>query len=68
MISPTARQRGLEVWVGARAALWSYRWERDGKGKPVKLGGIDEWDITQTREIAGEAAHPTLTRPVRLDK
>lgn len=51
-----ARQRGLEIRVGARAAVWSYRWEKAGRSNRLELGGIDEWDITKAREIAAEAA------------
>lgn len=51
-----ARQRGLEIRVGARAAVWSFRWEKAGKSSRIELGGIDEWDITKAREIAAEAA------------
>ncbi len=50
-----ARQRGLSIRVGATGAKWQIRWNRHGRGTRLDIGSIDDWTITEAREMAAKA-------------
>lgn len=53
---------GLELRVRARASVWSYRYEMQGKTRRLILGSADELDLDDARRLARRAADARATR------
>ncbi|MEO5807007.1 Arm DNA-binding domain-containing protein [Devosia sp.] len=49
------KSEGLRLRVGARGVRWQLRFKIAGKGYRLDLGGVDDWSITEARDLCLEA-------------
>jgi len=49
-----ARSRGLSLRVSPTGVQWSFRYQINGADRRVALGSVDQWSITEARELAAK--------------
>jgi integrase len=50
-----ARSRGLSLRVSPTGVQWSLRYQINGADRRLALGTVDQWSITEARELAAKA-------------